>query len=414
MFEHKSITVSHEHPLRLTQELTDCLARAAQTRLQRVAAQLRAEQLDAVLLYDPVNIRYATDSSNMQVWTLHNATRYALVFADGYSILWDFHGCEHLTEGNQQIDKLLTSISWTYFSAGTRQSERAKDWAQDLDREIRQRLGSSAKLAVDRYHAEGAALLKDLGHNVQDGEALMERARLIKSSDELTLMRHTIAVAERGIQRMHDELKPGMTENEIWAFLHFENIQHGGEWIETRLLSSGPRTNPWMRESSPRVMQEGDLLSFDTDLIGPFGYCADISRSWTVGHVAPSATQRRLYTDAYQQVHTNLGLLKAGLSYREFSEAAWIIPDHYYKNRYCCIAHGVGMADENPAIAHAGEDWQTAGYDGVFEAGMVVCMESYIGDEGGAEGVKLEQQVLITEQGHEVLSNYPFEESWLI
>lgn len=414
MFANKSLTASQERTLAVSDDLNDCLDRAAQYRLQRVAQELRQNDLDAVLLYDPVNIRYATDSSNMQVWTLHNATRYALVFADGYTILWDFHGCDHLTEGNRQIDKRLTSISWTYFSAGNRQQERAKDWAIEIDAEIRARVAGAAKVAFDTHHADGAILLTQLGHKVSDGECVMEKARLVKSGDELQLMRHSIKVAERGIQRMYDELKPGMTENQIWAYLHFENIQHGGEWIETRLLSSGPRTNPWMSESSDRVMNEGDLLSFDTDLIGPFGYCADISRCWTVGHVAPTEVQRKLYSDAYEQIHSNLSLLKAGLSYKEFSQSAWLIPDKYYHNRYCCIAHGVGLCDESPAIAHAGADWQKSGYDGVFEAGMVVCMESYIGEEGGAEGVKLEQQVLITDDGVEPLACYPFEDSWLI
>lgn len=408
------MTHSPDRLLNVSDDLNVCLDKATQYRLQRVTQQLRISDLDAVLLYNPVNIRYATDSSNMQVWTLHNATRYALVFADGYTILWDFHACEHLTQGNKKIDKLLNAISWTYFSAGHRQQERAKDWAAEVDTQIRMRVGGAAKLGLDICHAQAASLLTQLGHQMVDSEGLMEQARLIKSADELKLMQHAINVAERGIQRMHDELKPGMTENEIWAYLHFENIRHGGEWIETRLLSSGSRTNPWMRESSDQVMNEGDLLSFDTDLIGPFGYCADISRCWTVGHVAPTELQRKLYSDAFEQIHSNLDLVKSGLSYKEFAQAAWLIPDKYYKNRYCCIAHGVGMGDENPAIAHAGEDWQKAGYDGVFEAGMVLCMESYIGEEGGLEGVKLEQQVLITEGGYKPLSSYPFEESWLI
>lgn len=66
----------------------------------------------------------------------------------------------------------------------------------------------------------------------------MEEARWIKSAEELELMRWAIAVCERGIQCMHDELRPGMTENQLWAWLHYENVRHGGEWIETRLLAS--------------------------------------------------------------------------------------------------------------------------------------------------------------------------------
>ena len=161
-------------------------------------------------------------------------------------------------------------------------------------------------------------------------------------------------------------------------------------------------------------MREGEIVSFDTDLIGPYGYCADISRAWTVGHVTPSDEQRRLYSLAYEQVHTNMALLKAGVSYREFSNRAWNIPPEYYPNRYSCIAHGVGMADENPFIAHQGEDWRNSGYDGIFEENMVVSLESYIGAKNGDEGIKLEQQVLVTRDGCQLLTSCPWQENWLI
>ena len=73
-------------------------------------------------------------------------------------------------------------------------------------------------------------------------------------------------------------LEPGITENKLWSILHQTNIEMGGEWIETRLLTSGQRTNPWFQECSNRVIQKGDLVSFDTDLIGPNGYCSDTRR----------------------------------------------------------------------------------------------------------------------------------------
>ncbi|MCY1465100.1 Dimethlysulfonioproprionate lyase DddP [compost metagenome] len=76
--------------------------------------------------------------------------------------------------------------------------------------------------------------------------------------------------------------------------------------------------------------------------------------------------------------------------------------------------HGVGLADEYPALAHRGADWESSGYDGVFEENMVLCVESYIGERGGAQGVKLEQQVLLTANGCVPLSNYPWEEDWLV
>ena len=187
-----------------------------------------------------------------------------------------------------------------------------------------------------------------------------------------------------------------MTENALWAILHRTNIEMGGEWIETRLLSSGPRTNPWWRESSDRVIRPGELVSYDTDLIGPFGYCADISRSVFCGPGRPTDEQCRLYRLAWDQIHHNVDLVKPGLGFREFAERAWPIPESFAPQRYSSLAHGVGMADEHPGIAFA-DAFETKGNEGPFRPGMTVCIESYMGEVGGYEGVKLEQQVLVTE-----------------
>jgi Xaa-Pro aminopeptidase len=204
---------------------------------------------------------------------------------------------------------------------------------------------------------------------------------------------------------------PGITENALWAKLHETNIRLGGEWIETRLLSSGPRTNPWFRECSMRPIEEGDMVSFDTDLIGPYGYCADLSRAWVCGD-RPDDEQRRLYAAAYEQIQHNKGILKAGRTLREVAEAAWPIPEAFLSNRYGSAMHGVGLADAYPSIKHW-PDFAAKGYDGVLQAGMTLCVESFIAVEGGREGVKLEEQVLVTEDGIEQLSSYPLEEAWL-
>jgi len=185
----------------------------------------------------------------------------------------------------------------------------------------------------------------------------------------------------------------------------------GGEWIETRLLSSGPRTNPWFRECSMRPIERGDLVSFDTDLIGPYGYCSDISRTWLCGD-KPTDEQRRLYATAYAQVQHNISKLRPGMSFREAAEKSWPIPEEFLANRYSCMIHGVGLADEYPSIKFL-PDFADRGYDGILEPGMTLCVESYTGAHGGREGVKLEEQILITATGVERLSTYPFETTWL-
>mgnify|MGYP001824253687 FL=1 len=98
-----------------------------------------------------------------------------------------------------------------------------------------------------------------------------------------------------------------------------------------------------------------------------------------------------------------MGILRPGMSFQDYAEAAWDIPDRYFANRYYLSAHGCGMTGEYQYLYHRA-DFPAAGYDGTVEPGMTLCVESYIGAEGGKEGVKLEQQVLVTETGIEILS----------
>jgi Xaa-Pro aminopeptidase len=205
---------------------------------------------------------------------------------------------------------------------------------------------------------------------------------------------------------MRAALVPGVTENQLWSLLHETNIAHGGEWIECRLLASGPRTNPWFQESGDRVIQPGDIVGFDTDLVGPFGYLADISRSWICPDRKPSDRHKRLYDLATQQVLFNANLLRPGMSFREFAEKSWPMPDEYVPNRYMMMLHGCGFVDEYPSLAYVA-DWKDWGYDGVFEENMVVSVESYIGEVGGPDGIKLEQQVVIGTEGARMLSKTP-------
>jgi Xaa-Pro aminopeptidase len=147
------------------------------------------------------------------------------------------------------------------------------------------------------------------------------------------------------------------------------------------------------------------MISFDTDMIGPYGYCADLSRSWTCGYTPFTEVQARLYDTALDQIHHNLALLRPGLSFAEFNEKSWRIPERHVPFRYSLAAHGVGMADEWPVIPlHC--DWGPGAMSGHFEAGMVICVESLVGEEG-SECVKLETQVLITETGTERLDSFP-------
>lgn len=381
-------------------------------RIERIREQLRKRDLAGIYLYDPLNVRYATDSTNMQIWTMHNPVRACFVATDGPVILYDFVHCEHLSAFSDVVDDVRPGISWFYFESGDQTEERARLWARQTAELVREHGGGNKRLAFDQIDSHGIPHLNREGVEVVYGEDVMEEARKVKSRDELLCMRRAIVACEAAMTEMEEALRPGMTENDLWAILHAGNIRRGGEWIETRLLASGPRTNPWFQESSARIMEDGDLVSFDTDLVGPYGYCCDISRTWLVGDGTPSNEQRNLYQMAVEQIEFNRDLLAPGVSFRELTERSKTLPDEFMPNRYGVLYHGVGLCDEYPAVRYP-EDWENWGYDGLLEPGMVLCVESYVGRHGGDEGVKLEDQVLITETGCEQLSTYPLDERLL-
>jgi Xaa-Pro dipeptidase len=378
-------------------------------RLARIRAELVARDLAGVLVYDPLNVRYATDSTNMQLWCTHNAVRYAFVATEGPVILWDFHNCEHLSAHLSLVDEVRHGTPWFYYEAGQHGPERARLWAAEIADVVLSHGGGNRRLAIDRINPDGVGALEAHAIDITSGEEVMEHARTVKSPDELKAMRRAIAACEAALAEMQRALRPGMTEIDLWAVLHAENIRRGGEWIETRLLTSGPRTNPWFQECSARVIEPGDLVAFDTDLIGPYGYCVDMSRTWLAGDGKATAEQRSLYATAANQIDTNIELLRPGVSFKSLAEAAAGVPADCAPNRYSVLFHGVGLCDEYPAIPYP-SDWDRSGYDGHLEPGMVLSVESYVGRHGGAEGVKLEDQVVITETGHEVLSTFPRDE----
>jgi Xaa-Pro aminopeptidase len=376
-------------------------------RLQRYRDQLRNCDVAGGLLFDQINTRYVTDATNMQVWCSHYETRCVFVATEGPVVLFDYANVPHLAEGLPTVDDYRVNSSFYFFTAGSRSAERAQQFAAEIADLVATHGGGNKRLAVDRLSVQGVDCLRACGIEIVDGLPLIEHARAIKSPGELALMEASIAVCEQGMRTMYEVLQPGITENALWATLHETNIRLGGEWIETRLLSSGPRTNPWFRECSMRAIQEGDLVCFDTDLIGPYGYCADISRAWVCGRRA-SAEQRTLFALSQEQILHNTEVLAPGKSFSEVSEQAWRIPEPYAGNRYSSLIHGVGLADEYPSIKHW-PDWEKRGYDGMLEPGMTLCVESYIGAVGGDQGVKLEEQVLITETGTRTLSTYPLD-----
>ncbi len=374
-------------------------------RLDRVKKELEKNNLEACILFDPVNVRYSLDTVNMSVYNMHNLTRYCFVPVSGPVILYEYFNCEILSKHLNLIDEIRPAITWDYFSNGDQAGIQLKKWINEI-KDLSKNFFKSKKIAIDVINGPAVSALNKEGIQVVDAKVILEQARVIKSSEELKCMKAALEVAEIGVTKMRNELKAGMTEDELWSILHKTNIEHGGEWIECRILSSGERTNPWMQESSNKVIQSGEIVSFDTDMVGPYGYCADISRAFVEGHKFNN-DQKKLYSMAVKQIDHNARLIKSGVSFKEFTEKSWVLPEEYYGNRYSCMVHGIGLCDEWPQIKYPTDGGERSGY---FEKNMTITLESYIGKVGGKEGVKLEQQYLVGENNLELMSHHPLED----
>ncbi len=378
----------------------------------RLVAHLAERDWGGVLLFDPLNIRYATDATNMQLWNTHNPFRACLVCADGHMVVWEYKCAPFLCDHNPLVSEVRMGASMFYFATGDRSEDAARDFAGQVAEVMRAHAGANRRLGVDKILAHGYRALLAAGFEAMEGEELTEKARSVKGPDEIKAMRCAMHACERSVAAMRTACRPGLTEDEVWAVLHAENIRRGGEWIETRLLASGPRTNPWFQECGPRVIGENEVVAFDTDLIGCYGMCADISRTWWIGDGAPPDELRRQYALALEHIRTNMEMLKPGVAFRELVSGGHRLPERFVPGRYGCKMHGVGLCDEWPSIAYP-EDYREGAFDGVLEPGMMLCVEVLIQEPGHPFAVKLEDQVLITEDGHENLTRAPFEERLL-
>ena len=392
-----------------TEALVD-LGKMRKDRLARVRAQLRIAQIDACVLLSPYSIRYASGMRNGAIMQGHIAMSYLVVPAEGPCVYFDGKAGLMTAAGLGTIDELRDDpLPLSFMFTGGRHD----DWVDLWIHQILALFPGKAKprLAVENLSPEAVLGLATRGVTLCNATPVTEQARAIKTPEEVLCMNHALAVAEDGMARMRAALRPGISETELWAHLWQANIEAGGDWIEGRLLASGDRTNPWLQEASSRKVRAGELICFDTDMVGPLGYSADVSRAFLCGHGRPSAYQKELYQRAYDEVHHNIRLMQPGTAFREISERCFKQPKKFQEQHYVALAHGIGLSDEWPLIYYPQDE--KFHYDGALEPGMAICVESYVGEVGGPEGVKLEEQILITESGNVVLSKFPFEEALL-
>lgn len=393
-------------------ELPD-LDRMRRFRWERLTRHIVERGYGGLLMFDPLNIRYATDSTNMQLWNTHNPFRACLLLADGYMVLWDYKNSPFLADFNPLVREVRSGADLFYFNRGDKIEVAADIFANEVRVLMAEHAPGHSRLAVDKAMLHGIRALEAQGFEIMEGEEVTEKSRSVKGVDEIRAMRCAMHAGETSVRLMEEYARTNVplgntSEDDIWSVLHAENIRRGGEWIETRLLASGPRTNPWFQECGPRIVHNNEIVAFDTDLIGPYGICVDFSRTWWIGDAKPDDDMIYTMRHAHEHIMTNMEMLRPGVTISELSENCHRLDDRFQELKYGCMMHGVGLCDEWPIVAYP--DMMVPGaFDYALEPGMVLCVEASVGAVGGSFSVKLEDQVLITEDGFENLNSYPFD-----
>jgi Xaa-Pro aminopeptidase len=383
-----------------------------QQRLANTRRHMTNHGVPVMLVRDPFNIRYITGATNMTVFNLCVPARYLVIFADGPTILFDYFGCEHLSEGLPTIDEVRIARGLSHVSSNGVAEAESQAMASEIASLVRQQSGELGMLAVDSFPFVAVDALRAAGFTIVDADVVMSGARRVKLPIEIAYMYEAMRRTEAAVHLMQAALRPGMTENELWSHFMGALIAGHGEMVSTRLLESGPKTFPYFQECGTRIIEEGDLVCFDTDSIAFESCSVDFSRTFLAGDRPASKEQQELYRRAHEQLLHNKALIAPGASFEEVARKAWPVPAENRSSRYYCIGHGLGMIGEYPNLPFftPGEPYPL---NDVFEPGMVFCVESYIGSEQSGQGVKLEDQLLITETGVETMNAYPFEERLL-
>ncbi len=383
--------------------------RLRKDRLHKLQAEMAAADIEAVLFFDPVNIRYAIGSRLNETFGLRFKGAHVLVPQEGRPVFFDSN--ELHTERFAEDAEMLPAIGVEFWLLGEFTRDSTLEWAQVIKDTLVSLGISSQRLGIDRLDAFTFNALQERGFSFVDALEPLSRARSIKTPDEIALVRQACAIGDVGLAKVQEAIKPGVTENDLFALLQHYNLSRGGERIDGKLLTAGGNTNPWIkRDASDRLVMPGNLVAIDTDMAGPLGYFADISRTYLCGDVNPNEEQMDAYKRAYDYIYSTIPYFVPGASFAEVAEKAPTIPAEYNRNRYPLMAHGAGMSDEWPAIYFKDpRPDEPANYPGEIRENMVICMEASFGREHGTEQVKLEEQLLIKADGPEILSQAPFD-----
>lgn len=378
-------------------------------RLARIKAKLKESNIGALLCFDMNNIRYITNTT-IGTWAIDKLGRFCLLPQDDEPINWDFgSAAKHHTlyapwlgEGRSRA-----GIS-TLRGAMPPGAMRAEDVARKIRIELEERGLQNEPVGIDMVEPPVLFALQKEGINVVDGQQLLQDARVIKTQDEVTLLNMACMMVDAAYEELYRFMKPGVKESEAVALVNKVLYELGSEHVEGVNAISGERCSPHPHIFSDRVMRPGDPAFYDI-LHSYMGYRTCYYRTFAIG----SASQAQV--DAYKRcryyLDAAIDAIRPGVTTADVVKLWPKAQEFGFPNEEACFAlqygHGVGLAIwEKPVFS------RLVSFDSPqeIEEGMVFALETYWPASDGWSAARIEEQMVVTKTGVEVITRFPAEE----
>ncbi len=383
--------------------------RLREYRLGRVRAALDSSSAGALLCFDTNNIRYTT-STQIGEWARDKMTRFSLLARDGDPMVWDFGSAaahhrlyapwlkpENCRAGLNGLRGAIPPDNGLF--------ERT---AKEIAGLLREAGVADMPLAVDIVEPPMLFALQGEGLTVVDGQQIMLDARELKSDDEIMLLTTAAAMVDGAYQMIAEVLKPGIRENEVVALVNQKLYELGSDDVEAVNAVSGERCSPHPHNFSDRILRPGDQAFFD--IIQSFnGYRTCYYRTLNVGRA--TADQRDAYTKAREWIDAAIDMIKPGVSTRDVAEGFPRCDEFGFDSEFEAFGlqfgHGLGLGlHERPIISRV----NSLDHPMEIKQGMVFALETYCPATDGVSAARIEEEVVVTEDGCDVITLFPAEE----
>src|SRR3989449_7981436 len=377
-------------------------------RLARIKRLLKESELGALLCFDMTNIRYFT-ATHIGKWAMDNLPRFSLLPQDDEPILWAFGSAarHHQLYCPWLGERSRSGIS-TQRGAILPEAGRAEDVARKIRIELEQRGLLNEPVGVDAVELPVLFALQAEGIKVVDGQQLMQQARLIKTQDEITLLATACMMVDAAYDELYRAMKPGMRENETVGLVSKVLYDLGSEHVEGVNAISGERCSPHPHVFTDRMLRPGDPAYFDI-LHAYNGYRTCHYRTFAVGSAS------RALVDAYKRCRDILdhaiSLIRPGVTTADVV-AVWPKAEEFgFPDEEAAFAlqygHGVGLSIwEKPIFSRL----VSFEYPTVVQEGMGFALETFWPASDGWSAARIEEQLVVTKNGCEVITRFPAEE----